>query len=198
MIPRRITEAGRANNVRNELRPRMTDVLWVAIAVAESFINRYSSERAITLNVRTSRLRVCVRASALRMRLYYPEYRRCATGRKGHVFIRRDEMHSEFRAGRKIAATAQWPSQWSGQVVYGPGAENRSRVYQPARKNPCCSLSSRARPRCLSVDLSMRSTLPIYDRRFEFELNARVGGIVPPLPGLIKGLTKFSPDPSPD
>jgi len=37
------------------------------------------------------------------MRLYYPECHRCATGRKGRVFIRRDAMHSEFRAGRKIA-----------------------------------------------------------------------------------------------
>lgn len=88
-----------------------------------SFINRYSSDHVKC--IRTS-----FRVSARRMRLYYPECRRCATGRKGRVFIRCDEMHSEFRAGRKIAATAQWPSQWSRQVVYEAGAENRCRVYQ--------------------------------------------------------------------
>lgn len=131
------------------------------------------------------------------MRLYYPECRRCATGRKGRVFIRRDEMHSEFLArGEKsrrplnghLNGLARWfmePERKIGVARLSTGSE----------KSTLFPFPSRARPRCLPVDLSMRSTLPIYDGRFEFELNARVGGIVLPLPGLIVGLTKSSPDP---
>lgn len=69
---------------------------------------------------------------------------------------------ASFARGEKFAAAAQWPSQWSRQVVYGAGAENGCRVYQPARKNPRCSPPV-ACTLCLPVDLSMRSTLPIYD-----------------------------------
>lgn len=51
---------------------------------------------------------------------------RCATERKGRVFIRRDKMHSEFaREGKNRGGRAQWPSQWSRQVVYGAGTENK-------------------------------------------------------------------------
>lgn len=71
--------------------------------VSESFINRYSSSPASAMSPR---------ARECSSRLYYRECRRrCATGKKGRVFIRRDEMHSS-RAGREKSRRARSLTQW--------------------------------------------------------------------------------------
>lgn len=119
-------------------------------SVAESFINRYSSERA-TLNALSS-------ASP-----HSRAHRGCSCIIESAVVVqRRGKVAYSFVATRCIVSSreeknrggrAQWPSRWSRQVVYGAGTENKvSRLSTGSEKSAAPPSFSFGAP---SVDLLM-------------------------------------------